>query len=405
MKKIFVLLSFVSLNVSAQDVIVKKDGSTILSKVLEVNQNDIKYKKYSNQNGPTYTISKAELMSINYEGGDKDVFTDSQPATQQEPANGGFEVNPNLEADNLKLVQQFNQRELVYNGKQGKKANDFIGVLGLKEGSILETPELKVDFAIKRFLTKFDGKETEFVELGEKSNLAALGLENMVLVVTLTNKSNRSIYIDQGNSFVLHYQKGVIPFYTPKSSTTGTASSDGSSVAFGGSHVGFIVGSSEAETSSTTIYSQRIVTIPPKGTISLEPQDVGLSYHDPKYKVSYMKKMSDYLVMQCYLPFFLQKSLVEENDKYYAVEFDKLKIGESIDVPMQDDNPFSVHLTYSFDEQQKATQSMRQDFYLRKLIGVDDKGFLDLIGRIDFEGFDLSQKPLLYLIRGRKIWK
>ena len=137
MKKVFVLLSFVSMNVSAQDVIVKKDGSTILSKVLEVNQNDIKYKKYSNQNGPTYTISKAELMSINYEGGDKDVFTDSQPATQQEPANGGFEVNPNLEADNLRLVQQFNQRELVYNGKQGKKANDFIGVLGLKEGSIL----------------------------------------------------------------------------------------------------------------------------------------------------------------------------------------------------------------------------------------------------------------------------
>ena len=52
MKKVFVLLSFVSLNVSAQDVIVKKDGSTILSRVLEVNQNDIKYKKYSNQNGP-----------------------------------------------------------------------------------------------------------------------------------------------------------------------------------------------------------------------------------------------------------------------------------------------------------------------------------------------------------------
>ena len=82
-----------------------------------------------------------------------------------------------------------------------------------------------------------------------------------------------------------------------------------------------------------------------------------------------------------------------------------LKIGESIDVPMQDDNPFSVHLTYSFDEQQKTTQSMRQDFYLRKLIGADDKGYLDRIGRIDFEGFDLSQKPLLYLIRSRRIKK
>lgn len=397
MKKIFVLLSFVSLNVSAQDVIVKKDGSTILSKVLEVNQNDIKYKKYSNQNGPTYTISKAELMSINYESGDKDVFTDSQPVTQQEPANGGFEVNPNLEADNLKLVQEFNQRELVYNGKQGKKANDFIGVLGFKEGSILETPELKVDFAIKRLVTMFDGKEAEFAELDEKTKVS-LQQENMMLVITLTNKTNRSIYIDQGNSFVLHYKKGAVPFYTPKVSTTGTASSDGSSIGFGGSHVGFIVGSSETETNSTTIYSQRIVTIPPKGTLSLEPQDIGMSYR-------YNRKISDYLIYHCYFPFFIQKGLVEEKDKYYSVEFNKLKIGESIDVPMQDDNPFSVHLTYSFDEQQKATQSMRQDFYLRKLIGADDKNLIDRVGRIDFDGFDLSQKPLLYLIRSRKIKK
>ena len=392
MKKIFVLLSFVSLNVSAQDVIVKKDGSTILSKVLEVNQNDIKYKKYSNQNGPTYTISKAELMSINYEGGDKDVFTDSQPATQQEPANGGFEVNPNLEADNLKLVQQFNQRELVYNGKQGKKANDFIGVLGLKEGSILETPELKVDFAIKRLVSDNWGKRTEFAELDDKIKISLMQ-ENMMIVITLTNKTNRSIYIDQGNSFIMYNKKGAVPFYTPKVSTTGTASSDGSSIGFGGSHVGFIVGSSETETNSTTIYSQRIVTIPPKGTLSLEPQDIGMSYNYHKYNMSYLAKTSDYLVYQCYLPFFLQKGILEDKGKYYTVEFDKLKIGESIDVPMQDDNPFSVHLTYSFDEQQKA---------LRKLIGVDDKGFLD---RIDFEGFDLNQKPLLYLIRGRKMKK
>ena len=57
-----------AINVSkAQDVIVKKDGSTVMSKVLEVNQDDIKYKKYSNLDGPTYTIYKKEIASINYE--------------------------------------------------------------------------------------------------------------------------------------------------------------------------------------------------------------------------------------------------------------------------------------------------------------------------------------------------
>lgn len=67
----------ISLPISAQDVIVKKNGSTILSKVMEINSSDVKYKKHSNLNGPTYTIAKSELLSINYENGEKDVFDDS----------------------------------------------------------------------------------------------------------------------------------------------------------------------------------------------------------------------------------------------------------------------------------------------------------------------------------------
>ena len=74
-KLLFVMLSMCLVNIHAQDVIVKKDGSTILSKVLEVNTADIKYKKFSNQNGPTYTISKSEILSINYENGEKDDFS------------------------------------------------------------------------------------------------------------------------------------------------------------------------------------------------------------------------------------------------------------------------------------------------------------------------------------------
>ena len=76
MKQIFFVAFFAlcATYVSAQDVIVKKDGSTILSKVLEVNTSDVKYKKFSNKKGPTYTINKSEIMSINYENGEKDLF-------------------------------------------------------------------------------------------------------------------------------------------------------------------------------------------------------------------------------------------------------------------------------------------------------------------------------------------
>ena len=59
MKKIYFvfLMSILSQSVFSQDVIVKRDGSSIISKVLEVNTDNVKYKKYSNLNGPTYTIN------------------------------------------------------------------------------------------------------------------------------------------------------------------------------------------------------------------------------------------------------------------------------------------------------------------------------------------------------------
>ena len=93
MKKIILFFAlFAYLNANAQDVIVMKDGSTILSKVIEVNKNDIKYKKTSNINGPTYTINISELISINYENGEKDVFDANNTPTEQ-PVNR----NPPLE--------------------------------------------------------------------------------------------------------------------------------------------------------------------------------------------------------------------------------------------------------------------------------------------------------------------
>ena len=72
---------------SAQDVIVKKDGSTIVSKVIEITATEVKYKRFSNQDGPTYTIAKTEIQAINYENGEKDTFTttDSTPSPLIQP--------------------------------------------------------------------------------------------------------------------------------------------------------------------------------------------------------------------------------------------------------------------------------------------------------------------------------
>ena len=80
---------------SAQDVIVRKDQSTIMSKVLEITSTEIKYKKWNNQDGPTYSINRSEVVSINYQNGEmetvsnhSDSANDLKPQLQNHA--GGF---------------------------------------------------------------------------------------------------------------------------------------------------------------------------------------------------------------------------------------------------------------------------------------------------------------------------
>ena len=59
---------------SAQDLIVKKDGSVIHAKVTKIGTAEVEYKKWSNQDGPQYSIAVADILAINYQNGDKETF-------------------------------------------------------------------------------------------------------------------------------------------------------------------------------------------------------------------------------------------------------------------------------------------------------------------------------------------
>jgi opacity protein-like surface antigen len=100
MKKILVLSLFLaSLSTLAQDVIVLKGGSTIISKVYEVNKSEIKYKKHSNLNGPQYTIRIKDVMSIDYENGEKDLF-DKKIEKQKEKKTEQAQINNSAKPKN-----------------------------------------------------------------------------------------------------------------------------------------------------------------------------------------------------------------------------------------------------------------------------------------------------------------
>ena len=71
---LFSLLLLAGYSALAQDIITKRDGTDVKAKVSEVGTNVVKFKYYSNLNGPDYTIAKSDILMITYENGERDVF-------------------------------------------------------------------------------------------------------------------------------------------------------------------------------------------------------------------------------------------------------------------------------------------------------------------------------------------
>lgn len=72
----------------AQDIITTKDGSDIQARILEVTNSEVKYKRFSNLEGPTFTISKSDILIIRYENGENEVFKESD--NRQAPAQNRY---------------------------------------------------------------------------------------------------------------------------------------------------------------------------------------------------------------------------------------------------------------------------------------------------------------------------
>lgn len=137
MKRLFIL--FVTILCAslcfAQDVIVKKDGSTILARVLEVTQTSVSYKTYDNQDGPTCKIGVSELQTINYQNGSKTNFADFDPQENGSVSDSYSEMQVVSEE---KVVQHPNDQQLlqlydvaVRDGKMRKaKTLKMVGWIG-----------------------------------------------------------------------------------------------------------------------------------------------------------------------------------------------------------------------------------------------------------------------------------
>lgn len=116
------LLLLCAASVSAQDVIVKKDGSTIVCRVVELTSSEIVYKKWSDLNGSNYVMNRTDASAINYQNGKKVNLSETTNLYQPHNQNDG--------------VQQYNDRALLLmdtdmNSYLKKaKTYQYIGIIG-----------------------------------------------------------------------------------------------------------------------------------------------------------------------------------------------------------------------------------------------------------------------------------
>ncbi len=201
MKNILIVLFLFSCidYISAQDVIVKKDGSTILSKVLEITSSNVKYKKCSNLNGPTYSIDISDLLSINYANGDKDCFTEiTLPGGSNKTStkNGYIEAYP--DSSNMKLIEMMNSMPKNNDKKKNRKtkASMVAAFMGIEEKSTLSSTEAEIVFC------------RDYIELSSSKGEYCYNIK-------IRNKTNEILYIDKSSCFIVDNEGNAYQFYDP----------------------------------------------------------------------------------------------------------------------------------------------------------------------------------------------
>ena len=354
MKKLISLLfmTLLGLSVQAQDVIVKHDGSTILSKVIKIGTTEVEYKKFSNQNGPTYTILKSDIQAINYENGDKDTFNEKKLVAEEESTGKQQIIVATSAADNAEIICRYNQNyehgKAIKDGMK-KDAKYGLCILGVGERSVLSTEDITVEFRQEPYY------------LFKAINGSKYYIKDR-FYVQLYNKTDKTIYVDLGNTFRVMKDGTSYVYYN--SSQTMITSGSGSGVS---ANLGAIVGAIGAggglatlangvsvgggnTTSTTKTYSkERVIAIPAHGKTPIEKYEIARTKYDDVI-ISEGEKL-EY--------------------KYLKGEFPKISKGECF-YYNENDSPYHVDymITYSKDIKFETSYVVKASVYMRELIGA-----------------------------------
>ena len=273
---------------------------------------------------------------------------------------------------NKQLIAAYNSVSPKWTTKQ--KDNDakyLMNVVRLAENSVLENDDVKLEITLgevgneKRqeeklvFMDYSSGKNAKF------KNVVGL-CQNYALGVKVQNKTNHTIYIDLGNTFLTRSGEAQA-YYVPSSTVTSKGSTAGGSVNLGsvagavgvGGVLGRLaggvnVGGSNSTTISKVEYAQRVLAIPPMSSKML---DLKLLFDNSPNAYRFVT-LKDESTSRCRC--------------FTAVgQFDGLKVGDIIHWSPDDTMMnWGFYLSYAFDEACSQQAAVRFDMYVSDSYGV-----------------------------------
>ena len=251
----FAAFAFACNCASAQDLIVKKDGTVIQAKVTKIGTSEVEYKKWSNQDGPQYSIAVADILAINYMNGEKEMFDNvstngngkQSTASEQQTSTTPKEETAIPSPDNKELLNSYNNQVVVPIKKniKDRQANTIIPVYGLTSNSIMSDD--KITLAFGRVYNMLWGGEVN------KKYSELIGYK-----IQVYNKTDENVYIDLANSFKIDDKGNSVPYYSNKTYATNTSSVSG------GLYWGVVAGNTMVSETP-----ERFLTVPPHGKVIL----------------------------------------------------------------------------------------------------------------------------------------
>ena len=365
----------------AQDLIVKKDGSVIQAKVTKVGTSEVEYKKWSNQDGPQYSIAVADILAINYQNGEKEMFENVSAGGNGQPAKSEADgkqsivqvkpedLSPEAKAANDALIAKYNAPvELLFREKDkkniGKKeANSCFACFGVESNSIISNEDIEITYIIGSLHKTTAKRPAEWTNYQLTYHGATM---DPAIQFSLRNKSTHTIYIDLGNTFYVTLGKSYC-YYIPQSTTSSLSSSNGGSINLGSVTgvlgiggvantlaSGISVGGGNTNTTTNTTYSQRIISIAPMSTATLAPQFL-FNNDNIEIREGMIYSFAWGVWEHCAYINFLDKMMLGEHYTY-----------------SQHRSPvkFSFFVSYSKKEDFNNTNILSANYFLKDLLGI-----------------------------------